>query len=298
MKLGKLMVTGAILLVLTAFRWALVTAIEDKPIRHSMEELSPTQLTSSTVRYETNEINRIEINAAVNVILDDSFQGIELQGDTSCFKQLVINASSFISKSQKYYSIIIDDRVKYKDSDSITIKYIFGSDKDLHKKVSIRMGVKHTNGLSPQSRWMDFTNCPSVVFLQSYKCKNLELNLSNIDTIDIKVALENLELSTQDVKFETVNNRYEKQENDIIGSCHIRGSAQRLYIDRLTKQKLLATQLAVEEVYINDLVTTNVYLNAPNLTNVRYADTSSMVHYLVPPKYERKGNKYGREYPH
>ncbi len=290
MKLGKLMVIGAILLFLTAFRWALVTAIEDRTIRHSMEELSPTQLTSSTVRYETNEINRIEINAAVNVILDDSFQGIELQGDTSCFKQLVINASSFISKSQKYYSIVIDDRVKNRDSDSITIKYIFGSDKDLHKKVAIRMGIKHTNGLLPQSRSMDFTNCPSVLFLQPYKCKNLELNLSNVDSYQLKVAVENLQLSIID--------RYKKQENEIIGACQVSGSTERLYINRLVSQKILATQLAVEEVYINDLSTTNVYLNAPNLTNVRYADTSSMVHYLVPPKYERKGDKYGREYPH
>jgi hypothetical protein len=291
MKLGKLMVMGAFVLFFCAFRWAFEKQVEQEPSNYTEEYLLPTQSTTSTVRYETKEINRIEINAAVNVILDDSFQGIELQGDTSCFHQLILKASSFISRSNKYYSIVIDDRVKYKDSDSITIKYIFGSDKDLHKKVSIRMGVKHTNGLSPQSRWMDFSNCPSVVFLQSYKCKNLELNLSNIDTVDLKVAVENLELSTQDVKFETVNNRYEKQENDIIGSCHIRGSAQRLYIDRLTKQKILATQLAVEEVYINNLVTTNVYLNAPNLVNIRYADTSSMVHYLVPPKYEQKGEQ-------
>lgn len=292
MKLGKLMVIGAILLFFCAFRWALVTEVVDKPNSYSKEDLLPTQLTSSTVRYETKEINRIEINAAVNVILDDSFQGIELQGDTSCFHQLILKASSFIARSNKYYSIVIDDRVKNKDSDSTAHPYLFGSDKDLHKKVSIRMGIKHTNGLLPQSRSMEFANCPSVVFLQSYKCKNLELNLSNIDTVDLKVAVENLELSTQDVKFETVNNRYEKQENDIIGSCHIRGSARRLYIGRLTKQKILATQLAVEEVYINNLVTTNVYLNAPNLVNVRQTDNASMVHYLVPPKYERKGGNY------
>jgi hypothetical protein len=297
MKSGKLMVIGAFLLFFCAFRWALVTEVVEK-YNYSEEHLSPTQSTSNTVRYETKEINRIEISAAVNVILDDSFQGIELQGDTSCFKQLVINASSFISRSNKYYSIVIDDRIKNKDSDSTANPYLFSSDKDLHKKISIRMGVKHTDGISPQSRWMDFTNCPSVVFLQSYMCKNLKLKLVDVDTTDLKITVENLELTTQHLGYSTISNRYEIQENSIVGSCQVSGSAQRLYIDHLTKQKILATQLAVEEVYINDLNTTNVYLNAPNLTNVRYADTSSMVHYLVPPKYERKGNKYGLEYPH
>ena len=205
MKIGLLMVITAVSLFTGTVVWSTVTPVERK--RYDITErvknsLKPDRKTEHAFFYQIKNTASCRVNAPVKVELDESFTGVELLGDTSVLKYLLVHTNQMSPKSD-WVNIEMMPAVQIAEADAATGKIKKNTIKydSTHQQIvaaaniTVRIGIGSGEKMGIPERQLVFLGCKKVQTVTPVTGRKLLVNLGNPDSTILQLNVQYLELN-------------------------------------------------------------------------------------------------------
>lgn len=282
MKIGLLMVITAVSLFTGTVVWSTVTPVErnrNDIAKRGLDPLRPVLQTDHSYFFDIKNTAFCTVKAPVNVELDDRFTGIEIIGDTSVFKYLLVHSGQTPTNTD-WVSVELMPEVLVANADE-TGKLLKGTIRydTLHQytvaaaNITVRLGIGAKKKGDTNQRQMDFQHCKKVTTLTPVKGECLFINLQGIDSIMMEVDLNYLD----------VKSPYNAKDHH--GYIGLKGKAERVHY-YLGSTVLDARQLITTETYAPNCSNSSINIHATEIVNARYLSTCEL-NISGNPKYKR-----------
>lgn len=236
MKTGNILAITAALLLTGSFGWSIFTLVTYPTGngKNYPEQAFLTKETDSTRVYTTAFIHNMEVDFPGLVVLDTSFCGVELYGDTASLNTLNVN--------QLNHTLVI--------SNSKVLK-VPGT--TLNARIGI--GGRDRSDMDYKFR---FSQCSKVSSNHPLAGHNIELSCS-VGEADFTLLVDGLSLSAKG----------NKEAGQMPHLLHLSGQANRFIVFRAQDVVLDASQLQCKEVYGSTFINSTATLYATEIANVQ-----------------------------
>ena len=266
MKTGLVTAISALILFTGTVVWS---AFKLVPWSTSQSEFKVTRLipdrVSTNAWFFNSEIPaNVYVDAPVFVEIDNSFAGIELQGDTSLFSYLLLTVSTASEYSPNNVSIIFKSLVATGSARDLTKEQQEAQDfthmealRNAH--VVVRIGVQKMKMLGTPN--FSFQHCKKVTTLQPLTTANLGLSIFQTDSVQM-----NLHTGDLTINFPTFSLR--NPPNWV----KLEGESSRVAATNFSTGVFNATGLKVRDFYMQNLKNADVRISASHLARIRQVE--------------------------
>lgn len=248
------MVISAVALFTGTMVWGAFKTVPKKVYHYDMYDPKNARMPDSvSVRsyfYNAEKFVHINISAPVNVELDNSFNGIELQGDTSLFKHLLVSTENK------------DIGVHLKNPGLAENKAVL--DLLSHAAITIRVGVVSGRMEDPDSRRFSFWRCKKINTAMPISGRAFNIHLSETDTVSLQMDVENLTID------------FPKLSEKAPGLVQLEGNCRRVAITNFSRGTLDTTRLLAEDVYVSNSKDASIRVYASDLARIRQVENCTV----------------------
>lgn len=276
MKTGFIMVLSALSLYVGTLFWAAFKEIPREVYRFHINDLkkanqAPDRVTADSYFYASEKSTDITISVPVPVELDNSFNGIELKGDTSMFRHLWVATPH---QPGKYGGMYVGYRsIESGDTTASALNKTEVAEILRRSNVSIRVGIGSSKMPGPSTRRFSF-NCAKLSSINFIDDPNLIIHLISIDSVSLQLDVDKLTFTFYE-KLATSNNW-----------VHLEGNCKRAFIKFFDSGTLDANYLKVKDFYIDACKDSRIHVYASDLARIRQVDNCE-VEIEGNPRYKR-----------
>lgn len=266
MKTGLAMAVSAILLFTGTVVWSAFKPVT-RPIYYAPSRqvmAMPDRVGARTYFFESEAPVYINVDAPVFVEIDNSFTGIELQGDTSLLSYLRVSNENM--NSQNSIGIVFDYLVDNGLARDSTTEQKATQDflhlealRKAHVVVRIGIGAQKMNPFG--SLHFTFQHCKKVTTQQTLAAANLWLSIFQTDSVQMNLRAGDL---TIDFPSYSVPNQSQW--------IKLNGESGRVAANNFSAGTFDATELKVRDFYMNNLKNADVRIFASHLARLRGVD--------------------------
>ncbi len=252
------MVISAVALFTGTMVWGAFKTVPRKVYHYDMYDSKNVQMPDSVSAqayfYNSEKSVNISISAPLNVELDNSFNGVELRGDTSLFKHLLVS----MDKTQEKQDI----SVHLKNAGAAENKAVL--DLLSHAAITIRVGVVSGRMEGPAYRRFSFWRCKKLSTLNPVSGKEFHIHLSETDTVSLQMDVDNLTID------------FPKLSEKAPGLVRLEGNSRRVAINNFSRGTLDATRLLTKDIYVNNCKEANIRVYAGDLARIRQLENCTV----------------------
>jgi len=258
MKTGLVMVISAVVLFTGTMLWGAFKTVPKNVYRYDKYDPKNVQMPDSVSArsyfYNAEKFVNIGISAPINVELDNSFNGVELRGDTSLFKHLLV---SMDKKTEQQ-----DIDVHLNNPGAAENKAVL--DLLSHAAITIRVGVSSGRMEGPANRRFSFWRCKKINTVKPVRAKEFNIYLSETDTVSLQMDVDNLTIDFP---------KFSERATDLV---HLEGNSQRVVINNFSRGTLDATRLLAKDVYVSNCKDASIRVYASDLARIRQLENCSV----------------------
>jgi len=251
MKTGLVMVISAVALFTCTMLWGAFKEVPRNVYRYdrydSKNARTPDSVSARSYFYNVEKSADISISAPVNVILDNRFNGVELQGDTSLFKLLLVSIDKESKKKEMSVRVSSIGEPEYK-----TALYLLSQ-----AAITIRVGVGSGRMQGPANHRFSFWRCKKINTAMPISGKAFNFHLSETDTVSLQMDVENLTID------------FPKLSEKAPGLVQLEGNSHRVAINNFSRGTLDATRLLAKDVYVSNSKDASIRVYASDLARIR-----------------------------
>ena len=264
MKTGLVTALSAVILFTGTVVWSAFKLVPQSAFKVS--ELKPDRFSADTYFFNSEVPGYINVDAPAFVEIDNSFTGIELQGDTSLFSYLQVTVSTASEYSQNNISIVFKSLVATGSAPDLTKEQQVTQDflhlealRKAHVVVRIGIGEKKIDPFGSLN--FTFQHCKKVTTQQPLAAANLWLSIFQTDSVQM-----NLHAGDLTINFPSFSVRNPPQW------IKLEGKSDRVAANNFSAGVFDATGLKVRDFYMQNLKNADVRISASHLARIRQVE--------------------------
>lgn len=258
MKTGLITVVSAVTLFTGTIFWAAFTTVPRKVYHYQLNApetaQAPDRVDAGSYFYASEKTSFISVNVPVQVELDDSFNGVELQGDTSVFRYISVKTNTGTGQQNDIQIWSIPKQMGDAGDNETARDILRKAD------VTVRIGIGSGRMPGPGYRRFSFSSCRKVSNLKPVSDHEFSINVFGTDTLWLQLNAEKLTLD------------FPKLADDpTTALVHLEGKSERVAINNFSGGTLDAAGLQTREMYMSNSKQARLYVYASDLARIRQA---------------------------
>ena len=252
------MVVSAVALFTGTIFWAAFTIVPRKLYHYQLNApetaQAPDRVDAGSYFYASEKTSSISVNVPVQVELDDTFNGVELRGDTSVFRYISVKTNTGTGQ-QKDIQVWSIPKHMGDAGDNETARDILRK-----SDVTVRIGIGSGRMRGPAYRRFSFSSCRKVSTPKPVSDHEFHINVFGTDTLWLQLNAEKLTLD------------FPKLADDpSTALVHLEGKSGRVAINNFSGGTLDASGLQTREMYMSNSKQARLQVYASDLARIRQA---------------------------
>lgn len=272
MKTGVIMALSAVTIFTGTVVWSSFKMIAHPVRKYDRAEMekgqAPDRVTANSHFFESEPAHSIRIDAPVYVELDDSFDGVELQGDTALFHQIWVSTTKnvLMGKSIDIGVRLLNPRQQFgvDSTDGKPTQDFLRRRALAQANLKVRIGVGSYSKKTLSPRQFSINHCKKVSTLQPLKGSNMEMNFFMTDSIDIHLDANQLTLN------------FPNFDPQPFTWVHLQGQSRRVAMNNFFNGQLDGSGFVVRDFYVRNIKNADVTIHATDLARVREIKESNL----------------------
>ena len=256
------MVVSALALFTATTIWAAFKTVPRKVYHYKMNEpgtaQAPDRVDAGSYFYASEKTSYISVSIPVSVELDDSFNGVELRGDTSMFRYIQVKTNTGTGR-QKNIEIWCRT-LQTGDTGAGALDNKLVLDMLSKSNVSVRVGIGSGRMPGPGYRRLSFGQCRKVSTRKPVSDTEFNISVFDTDTLWLQLNAEKLTLD------------FPKLSDKPTAWAHLEGKSARVVINNYSSGTLDAVGLQTREIYVSNSKDARLRVYASDLARIRHAE--------------------------
>ena len=256
------MVVAAIGLFTGTTIWAAFKTVPRKVYHYKLNApetaQTPDRVDARSYFYASEKTSSVSVNVPVQIELDDSFNGVELRGDTSVFRYISVKTNTGTSQ-QKDIQVWSKPK-QMSDTGAGVLDNETARDILRKSDVTVRIGIGSSRMPGPGYRRFSFSSCRKVSTPKPISDHEFHINVYGTDTLWLQLNAEKLTLD------------FPKLDDDPNTAwVHLEGKSDRVAINNYSGGTLEAAGLQTREMYLSNSKQARLHVYASDLARIRQA---------------------------
>lgn len=264
----------AIVLFTGTIIWSSFKIISHPVKRYDRQEMeigqTPDRVTGNSHFFQAEYSHSIRIDAPVLVELDDSFEGVELLGDTALFSQIWVKTGKNngldegidigVRLLNPRHLLNVDSTEDGKPTQDLLRRKALAQ-----ANLKVRIGVGLHTRKTPSARHFSFGHCKKISTKQPLKGSNVMMNFFMVDSLDLNLDMDQLTLDFPNFSPQPFT------------SARLQGQCRRVAANNFFNGVFDGSGFVVRDFYMRNIKSADVKIHATEIARIREVEASNVV---------------------